>query len=280
MVIDAKRTKLLKALENYGHVAVAFSAGVDSAVVCKAATLASTSACAVTAFSPSMASGELEEARRLSDLIGIRHVVLQTREFEDPRYTSNPANRCRYCKTELYSQIASRQQELGFDVIANGANADDLGDYRPGLQAATEFDVRSPLVEAGCDKADVRALAKAWSLPVWDKPATPCLSSRIAYGIEVTPERLRRIDLAEQFLKAELNVRELRVRCEADELARVEVPQDAIVRLSELADLVTSNLLELGFHRVTIDPKGFRSGSMNEALSLVPLQLPGKAGNE
>ena len=274
MSLETKQTRLLNTIREYGRVAVAFSAGVDSAVVCKAAALVSDTACAVTAVSPSMASGELEEAKQLAELIGIRHVIVRTDEFQNPNYTSNPSDRCRYCKTELYSQIASRHVELAFDVIANGTNTDDLGDYRPGLQAATEFKVRSPLVDANCNKADVRELAKFWNLPVWDKPATPCLSSRIAYGTEVTPERLRRIDQAEQFLKQELHLRELRVRCEADDHARIEVPPAAISAVTSIQDKVSSTLIGFGFASVSIDPAGFRSGSMNEALPLVTLKLP------
>ncbi len=274
MSLETKQKLLLDTIRNYGRVAVAFSAGVDSAVVCKAAALVSDSACAVTAVSPSMASGELEEAKQLAELIGIRHIIVQTDEFQNPNYTSNPSDRCRYCKTELYSQIASRHDELGFDVIANGTNADDLGDYRPGLEAAAEFKVRSPLVDANCNKTDVRELAKLWNLPVWDKPATPCLSSRIAYGTEVTPERLRRIDQAEQFLKQELNLRELRVRCEAKDHARIEVPVAAIPGVTSIQEQVFSTLLGFGFESVSIDPTGFRSGSMNEALPLVTLKLP------
>ena len=274
MELQAKREKLLKQLTEYGRVAVAFSAGVDSTVVCKAAALAmGDKSVAVTAASPSVPMGEVERAEQLAAEIGIRHVVIRTDEFNDPNYTSNPTDRCRYCKTELYLQIANLQAELQFDTIVNGANTDDLGDYRPGLQAARDYQVRSPLIEADCNKADVRALAKFWDLPVWDKPASPCLSSRVAYGTEVTPERLRRIDLAERFLREQFDMRELRVRCEAGDLARIEVPPTEIARVAaDYADVV-SQLLQLGFRNVTLDLQGFRSGSMNEALSLVQLKL-------
>ena len=229
MSVQEKQNRLLDALKSYGRVAVAFSGGVDSAVVCQAAFLACGPECvAVTASSPSVASGEVQNAVEVAQRIGIRHVILETQEFENPDYTRNPADRCRYCKTELYSQIAARQQSIGFDVIVNGANQDDLGDYRPGLQAAAEYHVRSPLVEAGCTKADVRQLAREWQLSVWDKPATPCLSSRVAYGVEVTPQRLRQIDAAERFLREKFGLAELRVRCEANEHARVEVPLESL----------------------------------------------------
>ncbi|MFK7821730.1 MAG: ATP-dependent sacrificial sulfur transferase LarE [Planctomycetaceae bacterium] len=271
--IEHKRQTLLETLRGYGNVAVAFSAGVDSAVVCKAASLACSKAWAVTAVSPSVAEGEVEEAARLADTIGIPHVVIHTQEFDNPNYVSNPVDRCRFCKTELYSQIVARKAEIGFDVIANGANTDDLGDYRPGMQAADEFQIRSPLIEAACSKSDVRALAKLWNLSIWDKPASPCLSSRIAYGVEVTPERLKRIDKAEQFLRTELGIRELRVRCEANDLARLEVPTDSIANAIAIREQISQRLKSLGFQRVTIDLDGFRSGSMNESLNLVHLRL-------
>lgn len=273
MTVDEKRQRLLVILRDYGRVAVAFSGGVDSAVVSKAAALCGDDSVAVTATSPSVAAGELEDAEQLAKLIGIRHVVLRTDEFANENYTSNPTDRCRYCKTELYSQIAAHQTELQFDVIANGANTDDLGDYRPGLQAATEFNVRSPLVDAGINKSEVRELAKLWGLPVWDKPATPCLSSRVAYGVTVTPERLRRIDSAEQFLKSLLTVRELRVRCLADETASIEVPLQAMEQLRTQRNTAQQHLEDLGFHTVIIDERGFRSGSLNENLPLVSLNL-------
>lgn len=271
--VQDKQAALISTLASYGKVAVAFSAGVDSAVVCKAASISCESAWAITAASPSVPEGEVELAAELAAQIGIPHIVIRTNEFQDANYTSNPTDRCRFCKTELYSQIAARQADIGFDVIANGANTDDLGDHRPGMQAASDFSVRSPLLDAGCDKSDVRALAKLWDLPVWDKPASPCLSSRVAYGIEVTPERLRRIDQAEQFLRKTLAIRELRVRCEADELARIELPTETIASAVEQRESIAKELRQLGFHRVTIDLEGFRSGSLNERLRLVELKV-------
>ena len=272
--IEQKRDRLLEVLAGYGRVAVAFSAGVDSTVVARAAHLAcGDQAVAVTAVSPSLAEGEKEEAELLARQIGIRHVILSTQEFSEPNYLKNPLNRCYFCKTELYSQLIALAPTLGVDVLANGANLDDRGDYRPGMQAASEFQVRSPLIEAEFTKADVRELARLWDLPVWDKPATPCLSSRIAYGVEVTPERVRRIDQAEQFLKRLLDIRELRVRCEANDLARIEVPVNAIERLlsPSLREQVCSKLRELGFRFVTIDLDGFRSGSMNDVIPVESL---------
>lgn len=261
-----KRDVLLATLAGYGRVAVAFSGGVDSAVVAKAAFEAcGDRAVAVTAVSLSLATGELEDAREVTALIGIRHTIIETQEFQNENYLQNPSNRCYFCKTELYSQLESRLDELGVDVICNGANLDDQGDYRPGMAAAKEHTVRSPLIEAGLTKADVRELAKHWALPCWDKPAMPCLSSRIAYGVSVTPERVRRIDAAEQFLRHQFGLREFRVRLEANDLARIEVSLSEIAPLLSLPkfELIARELRSLGFRCVTIDLEGFRSGNLN-----------------
>ncbi len=271
--LEAKRDALLGVLRGYGRVAIAFSAGVDSTVVAMAAQLACGGrAVAVTAISPSLATGEKEEAESLARQIGIRHVILETREVENPNYLKNAPDRCYFCKTELYTQLENRLEELEADVVVNGANLDDRGDYRPGMQAAGEHAVRSPLIEAGFTKADVRELARFWNLPIWDKPATPCLSSRIAYGVSVTPERLRRVDEAEQFLRSECSLREFRVRHEANDLARIEVPAGELARLvdSEIRRKISMRLHELGFMYVALDLDGFRSGSMN---AVVPLQI-------
>lgn len=268
----AKRDELLARLATYGRVAVAFSGGVDSAVVARAAHEAcGDRAVAVTAVSLSLASGELEQAQEVAALIGIRHVALNTEEFANESYLANPANRCYFCKTELYSRLESRLSELGADVICNGANLDDVGDYRPGMTAAKEHSVHSPLIEAGLTKSDVRELAKLWSLPCWDKPAMPCLSSRIAYGVAVTPERVRRIDAAESFLRREFGLREFRVRCEANDLARIEVALGEVTPLLSVTtfERISREFRSLGFRCVTLDLEGFRSGSLN---ALVPLE--------
>lgn len=268
-----KCEQLLELLRSLPDAAVAFSGGVDSAVVAKAACLAlGDRAVAVTAVSPSLASGELEQARQMAELIGIRHVTLHTNEFANDRYLRNAPDRCYHCKTELYTQMEDRLGQLGATVILNGANLDDLGDYRPGLQAAAEHRVRSPLVECRITKSEVRALAAKWSLPVWDKPASPCLSSRVAYGEEVTPDRLHRIDQAESFLR-QLGFRAVRVRYHRHDLARIEVDPEEISRLaaSPVRERVTTKFRELGFQFLTLDLIGFRSGSLN---ALVPLELP------
>ena len=264
----AKRDRLLEILRDCRSVAVAFSGGVDSAVVAKAAQLAlGDAAVAVTAESPSLASGELREAEELSRLVGIRHRIIDTSEFEDDRYVQNAPNRCYFCKTELYSRLEKLQPELGVAVIVNGANTDDTGDWRPGMKAAAEHAVRSPLIEARLNKAEIRQLARSWGLPTWDKPATPCLSSRIAYGLEVTPERVRQIDAAESFLRKHA-FRELRVRYPQPDVARIELPLDELDRLVQpefRAELV-EHFKSLGFKSITLDLEGFRSGSMNSFL--------------
>ncbi|HEY1376207.1 MAG TPA: ATP-dependent sacrificial sulfur transferase LarE, partial [Gemmataceae bacterium] len=210
--VAAKRGCLLDALRGMGRVVVALSGGVDSAVVARAAREAlGDAALAVTADSPSVARTELADARRVAAQIGIRHRVVATNEFNDPAYVRNDGTRCYFCKSELYSRIEALLPELGDPVVCSGANVDDMGDYRPGLTAAAEHRVRHPLQEAGCTKADVRALARHWGLDIWDKPAAPCLSSRLAPGVAVTPERTARVEAAERLLR-ELGFRECRVR--------------------------------------------------------------------
>ena len=265
-----KRQSLLSRLRELGSCAVAYSGGVDSAVVAKAAQLAlGDRAVAVTGTSASLAAGELEAAENVARIIGIRHVVLGTGEFARPEYVRNASDRCYHCKTELYTQLERILEELGVAAIVNGANADDVSDYRPGMRAAGEHQVQSPLAELGITKVEVRELAAQWKLPVWDKPASPCLSSRVAYGQEVTPARLSMIDRAEQFLR-EQGFRICRVRYHAGDKASIEVPLAEVERLlaPALRTAVDEKLLALGFREVTIDPAGFRSGSLNELIHI------------
>ena len=229
-----RRDQLIETIRAYGRVVVAFSGGIDSTVVAQAAFEAlGDRAIAVTAVSESFAEGELDEAVELAQRIGIQHRVVRTEEFSNPEYRRNNPDRCYFCKSELYGRLKAMLPQLGADVITSGANADDMGDYRPGLKAAAEHGVRHPLQECGFSKAEVRALALAWNLPTWNKPATPCLSSRIAYGEEATPERNRMIDQAEQWLRGR-GFRILRVRYHKGDLARVEVPLDDLARFVEL----------------------------------------------
>jgi pyridinium-3,5-biscarboxylic acid mononucleotide sulfurtransferase len=278
---NAQREKLVETLRSYVRVAVAYSGGIDSTVVAQAAYEAlGDAAIAVTAVSESLAAGELEEAQALARKIGIRHRVIRTEEFADPNYRRNDSDRCYFCKSELYGRLSGMLDELGVEVIVSGANTDDMGDYRPGLRAASEHGVRHPLQECNLSKADVRALALAWDLPTWDKPATPCLSSRVAYGEDPTPERVRMIDQAEQWLR-QRGLRVLRVRYHKGDLARIEVSPNELTRLVELelrGELITA-FRALGFKFVTLDLEGFRSGSMN---SVIPVEnlLRGVVGRD
>lgn len=272
-----QRDRLLAMIRSYERCAVALSGGVDSAVVAKAAHEAlGDYALAVTGVSPSLAAGELDIAAEVARRIGIRHEVIHTTEFSQPAYVRNASDRCYHCKTELYTQLEQLRERLDVRyVLANGANVDDLGDYRPGMQAAKEHAVRSPLAECGFSKEDVRALAAYWQLPVWDKPASPCLSSRVAYGEEVTPARLAMIDAAEKYLR-ELGLATVRVRYHRGDLARLEVPADAIGMLCQppVRERLVAKLTQLGFRFVTIDLEGFRSGSLNALVALEPAALP------
>ncbi|MFQ3593119.1 MAG: ATP-dependent sacrificial sulfur transferase LarE [Gemmataceae bacterium] len=267
-----KRDALLTVLQKIGPCAVALSGGIDSTLVARAAfEVWGQAAVAVTADSPSVARQELDDARRLAALIGIRHLVIPTHEFEDANYRRNDGTRCYYCKSELYERVEQVLPSLGVKVICSGANLDDAGDYRPGLRAAAEHAVRHPLQEAGFTKADVRALAQAWQLPTWDKPAAPCLSSRLAPGVPATVERTARVEAAENYLRS-LGLRECRVRVHPGELARLEVPLNEIARLASPAirQELAAHFRELGFSYVTLDLEGFRSGNLNE---LIPLGL-------
>jgi uncharacterized protein len=265
-----KEQRLYAILRDLGRVVVAFSGGIDSTVVAHAAfKVLGENAVAVTADSPSVPRAEVAEARELAEKIGIRHLVVATGEMADPNYVRNDGARCYFCKSELYRRIESLLPDLGMSVICSGANLDDQGDYRPGLTAAAEHGIRHPLLEAGLTKADVRALAHEWGLPTWDKPASPCLSSRLAPGVEVTHERTGRVEAAEVYLRA-LGIRELRVRLHEGELARVEVPASELPRIAEteVRDELVRYFKELGFRFVTLDLEGFRSGSLNTLVSL------------
>ena len=265
---DADR--LIAILTAMPRVAVAFSGGVDSAVVAKAALLAKgNDAVAVTADSASVPRTELAGAKRLAEIIGIKHLVVATEEFDNPDYLKNDGRRCYFCKSELYSRIERLLPELGNPVVVSGANIDDLGDYRPGLKAAAEKGVRHPLQEAGLGKAAVRKLAQFWELPVWDKPASPCLSSRIAPGLAVTPERTRRVEEAEAYLKSQ-GLRDCRVRYHEGDLARLEIPLHELATFATepTRSILTKRLHEIGFKFIVLDLEGLRSGSMNELIDV------------
>ncbi|HVL91617.1 MAG TPA: ATP-dependent sacrificial sulfur transferase LarE [Actinomycetota bacterium] len=260
--------RLREIISEIGSCAVAYSGGADSAFLADVAhEIHGADRCvAVTAVSESLASSEREAAAALARQRGWRHIEIETREIERAEYRANEPDRCYHCKTELFERLDELGPSLGVEAVLVGTNLDDTGDFRPGQRAARERGVRAPLLEAGLGKDEIRALSRERGLPTWDKPASACLASRIAYGVEVTAERLDRVGRAEALLRS-MGVRELRVR-DHGELARIEVPVDEIPRLasSPARETLAEGLAELGFAYVTLDLQGFSSGSMNRTL--------------
>lgn len=265
-----KARALRDTLASLDSVIVAYSGGVDSAfLACVARDVLGDRALAVTADSPSYPERHREMARDIAARFGLRHEIIRTNEMERPEYRANPTNRCYFCKHELYSHLTRLAAPLGA-VVVDGNNADDRGDYRPGRQAAREFGVRSPLDEVGLTKDEIRALSRDMGLPTWDEPASACLSSRIPYQSEVTDEKLRMIESAENALRR-LGFRVCRVR-HHDDLARVELGRDELSRAvePELNRVIVRELKAIGYRFVTLDLQGYRTGSLNEGLVLHP----------
>ena len=265
--MSSQISKLENLFRDLDKALIAYSGGIDSTLVAKIAyDVLGDRALAITAVSPSLLPEELAEAQSQAEIIGIRHELIYTQEMDNPNYTSNPVNRCYFCKSELHDTLKPMAQERGYPYVIDGVNADDLQDYRPGIQAAQERGVRSPLAELGITKLEVREISKSLGLLWWDKPSQPCLSSRFPYGEAITVEKLHRVGRAEVYLR-NLGYKNLRVRSVGD-TARIELPA---VEISEFT--LKTNLPELvaafqgyGFVYVTLDLEGYRSGKLNQVL--------------
>jgi len=270
VMVNHKLDQLKALFATMDKALIAYSGGIDSTLVAQVAyDVLGDRALAVTADSPSLLPEDLEDAKHQAATIGIAHEIVRTHELDNPNYASNPVNRCYFCKSELHDTLRPLALERGYPYVVDGVNADDLSDYRPGIQAAKERGARSPLAEVGISKLEVRQIAQALGMPWWDKPAQPCLSSRFPYGEAITQEKLQRVGRAERYLR-QLGLRTLRVRSAAD-TARIELPATDIktfVANTDMASLVAA-FQSYGFTYVTLDLEGFRSGKLNQDLPVV-----------
>ncbi|MGG1572172.1 ATP-dependent sacrificial sulfur transferase LarE [Fictibacillus sp. NRS-1165] len=266
-MLHTKFERLEEILREMKTVVVAFSGGVDSTFLLKVAldTLGRDNVLAVTADSETYPFEELEEAKRLASLLGARHQIIETSELSIPGYSENTSNRCYFCKKSLFEHLIPIMQEHGYENMVFGLIADDMGEHRPGTKAAREYNVRGPIQEADLYKSEIRELSQAMGLTTWDKPSFACLSSRIAYGEEITIEKLRKIDRSEQAIRA-LGIRQVRVRTHGD-MARIEVEPQEMPKLLHHHEEITSRLQEFGYMYVTMDLTGYKSGSMNKVLA-------------